>query len=194
MGERIDMTRKQPGGQETRRYTYRATVSVSRPLVRRSTLSQGDPRAESLEKYARRQQEPVMMRRRVTMPHEAAQAFSPAPGAATTGADTPGSAHTGADGARGSRWADAGEQAAASAAPGLAGASAQPAAARWLLAQTAGLSGLAGRGGWRDWLRADQSHLSRTATQHRRDAEPEPDRNDPAHGHPGAEYLSAQPV
>ena len=73
MGERIDMTRKQPGGQETRRYTYRATVSVSRPLVRRSTLSQGDPRAESLEKYARRQQEPVMMRRRVTMPHEAVQ-------------------------------------------------------------------------------------------------------------------------
>src|SRR5579883_3489551 len=72
MGERIDMTRKQPGGQNTRRYTYRATVSVSRPLVRRSALGQRDARAASLERSAR-QQEPVMVRRRVTMPHEAVQ-------------------------------------------------------------------------------------------------------------------------
>ena len=72
MGERIDMTRKQPGGQNTRRYTYRATVSVSRPLVRRSALGQRDARAASLERSAR-QQEPVMVRRQVTMPHEAVQ-------------------------------------------------------------------------------------------------------------------------
>src|SRR5581483_6687469 len=75
MGECIDMTRKQPGGQNTRRYTYRATASVSRPLIRRSTLSQREARAQGLERNARRGQEnlPVARRRRVTMPHEAVQ-------------------------------------------------------------------------------------------------------------------------
>lgn len=69
------MTRKQPGGQNTRRYTYRATASVSRPLVRRNTSGQRDQRAESLEKSTRREQglAPVSRGRRVTMPHEAVQ-------------------------------------------------------------------------------------------------------------------------
>lgn len=75
MGERIDMTRKQPDGQNTRRYTYRATASVSRPLVRRSTLNQRGPRAEGPERSVRQEQRitPVGRGRRVTMPREAVQ-------------------------------------------------------------------------------------------------------------------------
>ncbi len=69
------MTRKQPGGQNTRRYTYRATASVSRPLVRRNTSGQRGPRAESLARDARREQEraQVARGRRVTLPHETVQ-------------------------------------------------------------------------------------------------------------------------
>lgn len=66
------MTRKQPDGQkDTRRYTYRASASVSRPVVRRSALSQSDARAEAQEREVRREQ--TSLGRRVTMPREAVQ-------------------------------------------------------------------------------------------------------------------------
>lgn len=66
------MTREQPDGQKnTRRYTYRATVSVSRPVIRRSALSQREARLEAQERDARRER--ASMGRRVTMPREAVQ-------------------------------------------------------------------------------------------------------------------------
>ena len=69
------MTRKQPEGQNnTRRYTYRATASVSRPLVRRSTLSRRDARAEEREEQERDlRRNQAALGRRVTMPREAMQ-------------------------------------------------------------------------------------------------------------------------
>lgn len=68
MGERIDMNTQQPGGQHTRRYTYRATASVSRPLVRRRTPGLRDPRAQNQP-----ERRPGERERRVTLPHEAVQ-------------------------------------------------------------------------------------------------------------------------
>ncbi|HET8842507.1 MAG TPA: FtsQ-type POTRA domain-containing protein [Ktedonobacteraceae bacterium] len=71
------MTKKQPEGQYTRRYRYRATISVSRPLVRRNEASQQSP--HQVVPVTRRrtvrldqgEQRSIALRRRVTMPHEA---------------------------------------------------------------------------------------------------------------------------
>src|SRR5689334_3212129 len=77
MGENIAMTKKQPEGQYTRRYRYRATISVSRPLVRRSEASQQSPRQvvpvtrRRTVRLDQGEQRSVALRRRVTMPHEA---------------------------------------------------------------------------------------------------------------------------
>lgn len=62
------MTKKQPGGQYTRRYTYRATASVSRPLVRRRPPGLHSPTAGGREE---RKTGHGPQGRRVTMPHEA---------------------------------------------------------------------------------------------------------------------------
>jgi hypothetical protein len=64
------MTKKQPGGQNTRRYTYRATVSVSRPLVRRRPPSL---HAQIVERREERNTGRGPQRRQVTIPHEAIQ-------------------------------------------------------------------------------------------------------------------------
>src|SRR4051812_18482563 len=76
MGENIAMTRHQPEGQSTRRYRYRATASVSRSLVRRGDTGQQSTRQVVPVKSGRsiRQdqgEQQVVLRRKVTMPHEA---------------------------------------------------------------------------------------------------------------------------
>lgn len=72
------MINKQPEEQQERRYRYRATVSVSRPVVRRGTASQSQTydrtRLQGLKKSQGRQATAV--RRRVTLPHEAIQPLS----------------------------------------------------------------------------------------------------------------------
>ena len=60
------MNRMQPDGQDTRRYRYRATSSVTRPVVRRQEASQRNER-EQAQAYRGR---------RVTMPHEVVQPAS----------------------------------------------------------------------------------------------------------------------
>jgi len=72
------MTEKQPEGQDTRRYRYRATASVSRPVVRRTEIIQrgarGVVRMQEMPKT--RGEQPVAKRRTVTTPHEAIQPLS----------------------------------------------------------------------------------------------------------------------
>lgn len=67
------MTRKQPEEQDIRRYTYRASASVSRPLVRRRELSQRDVYEQDQPQRVEREQARALRGRRVTMPHEAVQ-------------------------------------------------------------------------------------------------------------------------
>jgi cell division septal protein FtsQ len=72
------MTEKQPEGQDTRRYRYRATASVSRPVVRRSEVIQRGTRGPVRVKEVQRAraEQPVSKRRTVTTPHEAIQPLS----------------------------------------------------------------------------------------------------------------------
>jgi hypothetical protein len=79
MGENIAMIKKQPEEQQPpRRYRYRATVSVSRTLVPRGEASQHKMReniqAQSMKKESAEQD--MIMKRRVTMPHETVQPLS----------------------------------------------------------------------------------------------------------------------
>jgi hypothetical protein len=67
------MTRKQPEEQDIRRYTYRASASVSRPLVRRRELSQRDIREQDQPQEVEKDEAQVLRVRRVTLPHEAVQ-------------------------------------------------------------------------------------------------------------------------
>lgn len=74
------MTYKQPDGQHIRRYKYRATASVSRPVVRRRESSQYDVRGQQVRALTSRRSKADEMapveRRVVTMPHEAVRPMS----------------------------------------------------------------------------------------------------------------------
>lgn len=72
------MTNQRQEGQYIRRYRYRATASVSRPLVPRGETRQGNGLGDvRLPKGGRVQVEPqVATKRRVTVPREAAQPVS----------------------------------------------------------------------------------------------------------------------
>lgn len=67
------MTYKQPDGHESRRYRYRASASVSRPVVRRKEPGRYDVREQQAPVRSARGNQPGEARRMVTMPHEAVQ-------------------------------------------------------------------------------------------------------------------------
>jgi hypothetical protein len=67
------MTNQKPEGQYIRRYRYRATASVSRPLIRRGEANQSDEH-ENVQLPGRGRgpvKQPVATKRKVTTPHEA---------------------------------------------------------------------------------------------------------------------------
>lgn len=71
------MINKEPKEQATRRYRYRATASVSRPVVRRGETKSRDTRDHAqLQGVTRSRDAQTPVKRQVTMPHEAIQPLS----------------------------------------------------------------------------------------------------------------------